>query len=163
MPNSPIFSTPLNWQQDYPCPVCHIGKISQMPMMEAMSCDFCHEIFTINLEQQQIKMPSREPPLIWSWNGVKWTQTKLGDVELSWGYGLAAIAFIVFPTTIIGITTYYFPPIPHDPVSWIPFIWTVLTFLSHLAIMVWILIEVYQIPIVAYLRAITRWRDGLIR
>jgi hypothetical protein len=39
----------------------------------------------------------------------------------------------------------------------------VLTFLSHLGIIVWIFIEVYQIPILAYLRAITRWQNRLIR
>ena len=163
MPNSPILSKSLNFQEDYPCPVCHVGKISQMPMMEVMCCDFCNEIFTVNLELQQIKMPSREPALVWKWNGFKWTQAQLVGVELGWGYGLAAIAFIILPTTLIGVTAYYFPPHPYAPLSWIPSIWTVLTFLSHLAIIVWIFIEVYQFPIVAYLRAITRWRDGLTR
>jgi hypothetical protein len=163
MANSSILSKSLNFQEDYPCPVCRIGKISQMPMMEAMSCDFCHEIFTINLELQQIKMPSREPALVWKWNGFKWSESQLVGVELGWGYGLAAIAFIIFPTSLIGITAYYFPPHPSSPLSWIPSIWTVLTFILHLAIIVWILIEVYQIPIMAYVRAMTRWRHSLIR
>jgi hypothetical protein len=163
MANSPIFTKSLNFQEDYPCPVCRIGKISQMPMMEAMSCDFCHEIFTIDLELQQIKMPSREPALVWKWNGFKWSESQLVGVELGWGYSLAAIAFIILPTSLIGITAYYFPPHIYDPLSWIPFIWTALTFISHSAIIVWILIEVYQIPTIAYLRAITRWRHSLIR
>ncbi|WP_071189537.1 hypothetical protein [Trichormus sp. NMC-1] len=163
MPNSQIFSTSLNFQEDYPCPVCRIGKISHMPLMEAMSCDFCQEIFTVNLELQQIKMPSREPPLVWRWNGYKWTEAQLEGVELGWGYVVAAIAFVFFPTTLIAIGAYHFPPQINDPLTWVPSIWTALTFLSHLSIIIWIFIEVYQIPIMAYFRAITRWRNGLIR
>ncbi|WP_016949292.1 hypothetical protein [Anabaena sp. PCC 7108] len=163
MPSSQNFSTSLNFQGDYPCPVCRIGKIYHMSLMEAMSCDFCQEIFTVNLELQQIKMPSREPPLVWRWNGFKWTEAQLEGVELGWGYVLAAIGFIFFPTTLIAIGAYHFPPAPHDPLSWIPSIWTVLTFLLHLAIIVWILIEIYQIPIMAYFRAINRWRNELTR
>jgi hypothetical protein len=108
-------------------------------------------------------MPSREPPLVWHWNGFKWTQAQLLGVELGWGYGLAAIAFVILPTTLIGITVYCFPPAADDFFTWIPLIWTVLTFLSHLAIIVWIVIEVYRVPVVAYLQAIGRWRNGLIR
>ena len=134
-----------------------------MPLMEAMSCDFCQEIFTVNLEQQQIKLPSRQPPLIWRWNGFNWTEAQLEGVELGWGYGLAAIAFVIFSHYFNWHTAYYFPPIPNAPITWMPYIWTILTFLSHSAIIVWIFIEVYQIPIGAYLRAITRWRNGLIR
>ena len=163
MYNAQIFSSSLNYQGDYPCPVCRLGKISQMPLMEAMSCDFCQEIFTVNLELQQIKMPSRQPPLVWWWNGYKWNQAQLEGVELGWGYVVAAIAFVILPTTLIAIGAYYFPPDRNLPFSGIPYIWTVLTFLLHLSIIIWILIEVYQIPIGAYLRAINRWRDGIIR
>jgi hypothetical protein len=130
--------------------------------METMSCDFCHEIFTVNLELQQIKMPARQPPLIWHWNGFNWTEAQLEGVELGWGYGFAAIAFVILPTILIGVCAYCFPPTPNAPLTWIPYIWTVLTFLAHLAIIVWIFIEVYQIPLAAYLQGITRWRNNLI-
>ena len=62
IPNSKILSTSFNYYGAYPCPVCRVGKITHMPMMEAMACDFCHQIFTVNIEQQQLKMPSRQPP-----------------------------------------------------------------------------------------------------
>ncbi|AFZ26787.1 hypothetical protein Cylst_4723 [Cylindrospermum stagnale PCC 7417] len=163
MPISKILATRLDQHGVYSCPVCRVGKISPMPLMEAMSCDFCQEIFTVNLEQQQIKLPSRQPPLIWRWTGFNWTEAQLEGVDLGWGYGLAAIAFIILPTTLIGITAYYFPPTPNAPITWMPYIWTILTFLAHLAIIIWIFIEIYQIPVTAYLRAITRWRSGLIR
>ncbi len=162
MPRSKILATSFDYQGIYPCPVCRVGKITHMPLMETMACDFCQEIFTVNLEQQQIKMPSRQPPLIWRWNGFSWTEAQLEGVELGWGYGLAAIAFILLPTTLIGIVAYNFPPTPHQFITWLPYIWTILTFLLHLAIILWIVIEVYQIPVAAYLRAINRLRNGNI-
>jgi hypothetical protein len=122
--------------------------------MEAMSCDFCQQIFSVNIEEQQIKMPSRQPPLIWRWNGFNWTQAHVEGVEFGWSYVLAAVAFILFPTALIGIVAYYFPPRPDTPLSWVPYIWTGLTFISHSAIIVWLLIEVYQIPLRAYWRGI---------
>ncbi|MEA5621042.1 hypothetical protein VB711_24865 [Cronbergia sp. UHCC 0137] len=161
--NSKILATSLNLQGNYPCPTCKVGKISPMPLMETMSCDFCHEIFTINVERQQIKMPSRQPPLIWRWNGFKWTENQLEGVELGWGYALGAIAFVLIPTSLIGMVAYFFPPNADDLFTWIPSVWTILTFLLHLLIIVWIFVEVYQIPIAAYLRAITRWRRRVLR
>jgi hypothetical protein len=58
------------------------------------------------------------------------------------------------------LVAYYFPFVANDPITWIPSIWTILTFLSHLSIILWILVEIYQIPVVAYLRAMNRWRNG---
>ncbi|MEH2454804.1 hypothetical protein [Nostoc sp.] len=160
MPSSKILAQSFDYYGVYPCPVCRIGKISHMPLMEAMACDFCREIFTVNLELQQIKMPSRQPPLVWRWNGFNWTEAQLEGMELGWGYGVAAAAFVILPTTLIGIVAYYFPANLKEPITWMPYIWTILTFVSHLSIIVWIFIEVYQIPLAAYLRAITRWRNG---
>ncbi|MBR8835655.1 MAG: hypothetical protein DSM106950_16985 [Stigonema ocellatum SAG 48.90 = DSM 106950] len=154
MPSSKILATSFDYQGVYPCPVCCVGKITHMPLMEAMACDFCQQIFTVNIEQQQLKMPSRQPPLIWRWNGFNWTQAHLEGVEFGWGYVLAAATFILFPTALIGIVAYNFPPSPDTPLSWIPYIWTALTLLSHLAIIVWLFIEIYQIPVRAYGRAI---------
>ncbi len=154
MPRSKILATSFDYQGVYPCPVCRVGKITHMSLMEAMACDFCQQIFTVNIEQQQLKMPSRQPPLIWRWNGFNWTEAHLEGVEFGWGYVVAAVAFILFPTALIGIVAYNFPPHPATPLSWVPYIWTGLTFLSHLAIIVWLFIEVYQIPVRAYGRAL---------
>jgi hypothetical protein len=154
IPNSKILSTSFNYYGAYPCPVCRVGKITHMPMMEAMACDFCHQIFTVNIEQQQLKMPSRQPPLVWRWNGFNWTEAHLEGVEFGWGYVFAAFAFIVFPTGLIAIVAYNFPPTLEAPITWIPYIWTGLTFFSHFTIILWLFIEIYQIPIQAYLRAL---------
>jgi hypothetical protein len=162
MASSKILATSLHDQENYPCPVCRIGKISHMLLMDAMYCDFCQEIFTVNLELQQIKMPSREPPLVWRWNGFKWTEGQIEGLELGWGYGLAAITFVLLPPSLIGVAAYYLPPTANDPLTWIPYIWTILTFGLHLSIIIWILIEVYRIPVVAYLRSLNRWRNRII-
>ncbi len=154
MPSSKILATSFDDHGAYPCPVCRVGKITHMTLMEAMACDFCQQIFTVNIEHQQIKMPSRQPPLIWRWNGFGWTEGHLEGVECGWGYVLAAVAFVIFPTSLIGIVAYYFPPHPDTPLSWVPYIWTIITFVSHLSIIVWLLIEIYQIPVRAYWRAI---------
>lgn len=154
MPNSKILATCFDYRGVYPCPVCRVGKITHMPLMEAMACDFCQQILTVDLEQQQVKMPSREPPLIWNWNGFHWTQAHLEGMDFGWGYVFAATAFILLPTALIALVAYNFPPHPNVPLSWVPYIWTGLTLVCHLSIVVWILIEIYQIPIKAYLRAL---------
>ncbi len=159
IPNSKILSTSFNYYEAYPCPVCRVGKITHMPMMEAMACDFCHQIFTVNIEQQQLKMPSRQPPLVWRWNGFNWSEAHLEGVEFGWGYVFAAAAFIILPTGLIAIVAYNFPPTLETPITWIPYIWTGLTFFSHFTIILWLFIEIYQIPIRAYVRAL---RDRLV-
>lgn len=155
MKDLPIVSRPLNFNQRYPCPSCRVGKIETMPLMEAMFCDFCQEIFTVNLQSQQVKMPSRQPPLIWHWNGYNWDQGQIEGMELGWGYAVAGIAFVMVPTFLIGISAYYLPSSPM--LFWIPYIWTLLTFVLHLAIVIWVFIEIYQTPLAAYWRAVARW------
>ncbi len=154
MPTSKLLTSSFHEQGVYPCPVCRVGKITNMPLMEAMYCEFCHQIFTVNIEQQQLKMPSRQPPLIWRWNGFTWTEAQLEGVELGWGYVLGAIAFVSLPTGLIGIIAYHLPPRADAPITWLPYIWTVLTFLSHFTIIFWLFVEIYQIPLTAYWRAI---------
>lgn len=144
----------FSYQEVYPCPICRLGQIQALPLMDAMACNFCNHIFTADLEKQQLKMPSRQPPLIWRWNGRKWTGAHLEGVELSWGYWLAAVALVLLPTTLIGLTAYAFPPNAGVPLSWLPTVWTGLTFLSHLAIIGWLVIEFYQFPVEAYLRGV---------
>ena len=69
MTHSKIFTTPLDLQEIYPCPLCGVGKISQMPMMETMACDFCSEIFIVNQEEQQINVTRKSPPSAYSQGG----------------------------------------------------------------------------------------------
>lgn len=155
--NSNSISRDLNFECAYPCPVCRLGQIRNLSLMDAFACDLCRHIFEANLERQQLKMVARQPPLIWRWNGLHWVEAHLEGIELGWGYILAAIALVALPTTLIGLTIYAFPPTPDTPLSWVPYIWAGLTFLSHLGIIVWLVIEFYQIPLYVYLRALRRY------
>jgi hypothetical protein len=144
----------LNFDSAYPCPVCRLGQIRNLSLMDAFACDLCNHIFEANLDRQQLKMVARQPPLIWCWNGRHWIEPHLEGMELGWGYILAAIALVALPTTLIGLTLYAFPPTADTPLSWVPYVWAGLTFLSHLGIIVWLVIEIYQFPVGVYLRAI---------
>ncbi|PSO55436.1 MAG: hypothetical protein BRC40_06140 [Cyanobacteria bacterium QH_8_48_120] len=138
----------------YTCPVCRYGKIAALPLMDdAFGCEFCHHIFTANLETQVLKMADSQLPLAWHWNGKTWQGAHRKGVELGWGYGIAGIAFVVLPPTLIGVAAYLFPPVPGDPLSWLPVFWTMLAFLLHLSCLGWLMVEYYQFPVFAYLRA----------
>ncbi len=143
----------LSYQGAYPCPVCRLGQIEALVLMDALACDFCQHIFTANQEKQQLQMADRQPPLTWRWNGRMWVGAHLKGVEVGWGYLLAAVMLVILPPTLIGLAAYTFPPEPGSTLSWLPVFWTLLAFLSHLAILGWLVIEFYQFPVGMYLRA----------
>lgn len=143
----------LSYQDAYPCPVCRLGQIESLALMDALACNFCQHIFTANLEKQQLQMADRQPPLTWSWNGRAWVGAHLKGVDLGWGYVLTAALLIILPPTLIGLAAYTFPTTPSSTLFWLPALWTVLAFLSHLAIVGWLVIEFYQFPVGMYLRA----------
>ena len=145
-------SHPFNDQGIYPCPVCRLTQLQAMPLMDAMACDCCRHIFTTDLERQLLKMADRQPPLTWHWNGRQWTGAHLDGVEWGAAYWVFAVALVLLPTTIIGLAAYTFPPSPDAAMSWLPTVWTGLTFLSHLTIVGWLVMEFYQFPIWVYLR-----------
>lgn len=122
--------------------------------MEAFACNFCRHIFTANLEQQVLKMADSQLPLTWRWNGQTWKGLHREGVELGWEYWFVGIAFVILPSTLVGLAAYLFPPMPGSPLAWLPVFWTVLAFLSHLACMGWLVVEYYQFPVFAYLRAV---------
>ena len=88
-------------------------------------------------------------------DGKKW-KADHPQVEWNWAIQLLAVGFILLPTTLIGLSAYFFPPIPGTPLCWLPIFWTGLTFLSHLAIIVNIVIDYYQFPVKLYLKALAR-------
>ena len=138
----------------YTCPVCHHGQISTMPLMEAFGCNFCRHIFTANFEKQLLVMADSQLPLTWRWKGGRWKGVQQEGLEIGWCYLVAGFAFVVIPTTLVGLGAYLFPTIPGTPFSWLPACWTGLTFLSHLACLGLLVIEYYQFPVFIYFRAI---------
>ncbi|MBW4647504.1 MAG: hypothetical protein KME06_02210 [Kastovskya adunca ATA6-11-RM4] len=142
----------LSYYGTYPCPVCRLGQIEPMTLMDAMSCQLCHHIFTANLEKQQLQMADRQPPLMWRWNGKAWTKAQVQGLEWNSGYWLVAAVFVLLPTTLVGLSAYAFPPLPGSPLSWFPQVWTGLAFVSHLALVVWLVLEFYQVSVGTHLR-----------
>ena len=111
----------LNLGNIYYCPVCRHGEISAMPLMEAMGCNFCRHIFTVNLEKQLLKMADSHLALTWRWDGRNWKGLQKDRLEPSWFYWLAGMAFILIPPLLVGCGAYLFPPLADDPLYWVPF------------------------------------------
>ncbi|MGE5657142.1 MAG: hypothetical protein ACM37W_11050 [Actinomycetota bacterium] len=147
---------PFSSEGVYPCPVCHWGQISALPLMDALACNFCNHIFTANVERQVLKMADREPAMSWRWNGRSWRGAHLEGVEFGCFYWGAAMALIILPPLLIGLTAYTFPPVPGTRLSWLPVVWTGLAFIAHLFLVGWLVLEFYQFPVTAYLRALYR-------
>jgi hypothetical protein len=144
---------PLSYDDVYPCPVCRHGEIANLSLMEAFACNSCRHIFTANLEQESLKLADSQIPLTWSWNGRTWQGVKSQDLEWSWAYWLGGTIFVILPTTIVGLSAYLFPALPGSRLFWFPTFWTGLTFISHLACLVWLILEYYQFPVWLYIRA----------
>lgn len=153
MPSSKNLNN-FNFNSVYPCPVCHQGEITSIALMEAMGCNFCGHIFTANLEQQVLKMADSQISLTWRWNGRIWKRGQQDNVELAWVYWIASITFVLLPTSLVGLSVYFFPPLPDIALSWFPIFWTVLTFFSHLSLIIWLILEYYQFPVRLYFRAV---------
>ncbi|GBF82576.1 hypothetical protein [Aphanothece sacrum] len=148
-----VLVNPLNYHSSYTCPVCRHGEISTLPLMEAFACNFCHHIFTANLEKQSLTLVDSQLPLTWYWTGKSW-QGMRSSSQLKWFYQVGGIAFVVLPTSLVSLGVYVFPPLTDSPLSWFPVFWIGLTFLSHLSCIVWLIIEYYQLPISLYFEAI---------
>lgn len=152
MLNHQNHKTPLTYEGTYLCPTCRCGQIHNLTLMEAMGCDICHHIFTINLEKQILKMVDREPSLTWRWTGKSWKGEHLGNLELSWIYWLIALSFVLFPPSLIALSGFIFPPVSGSAWSGFPLIWTGLSFMVHLLILLWLMAEAYQFPVVLFLK-----------
>lgn len=149
----------FNISETYPCPVCRSGEVSALPMMEdTFSCQFCQHLFQADFSQQLLKMMDSEIPLSWYWNGKRWSSPYRKGIEIGWEYAIAAVLFLVLPPFIVGTGAYLFPPVPGTPLAWLPTAWTLLTLLTHLGILLWLITEYYQFPVVMYIQAVIRQR-----
>jgi hypothetical protein len=144
----------FNGQGVYPCPACHLGQIQALSMMDAMACNTCRHIFTVNLEKQRLLMVDRSPPLVWHWNGRNWTGAHVQGVKLGWGYVLSAIAFVLLPPSLIGLSAWI--TAAGGSLSPISIVWTGLTFLLHLALIGRLLLGFYQFPVRTYFSVMGR-------
>ena len=166
--NSSVYSTVAPLQKEstefnrfhlkgeYSCPVCRHGKVSEMLLMETFSCNFCQHIFTADFDKQLLKMADSQLPLTWYWNGKTWKGIHREGAEIGWTYLIFALGFVCIPTAIIACGAYLFPSVNGSFLSWLPLVWTIVTFCAHLSCVIWLVIEYYQFPIVLYIRALKR-------
>lgn len=150
----------LNYHSVYSCPICRCGEISTLPLMEAFACNFCHHIFSADMQQNSVKVVDTQLSVTWRWDGQNWKRFNHNQVNWRWWYLAGGIAFVLIPPLLLAAAVYCFPPLPGSPLSWFPLAWTFLAFLSHLGCLLWLVLEYYQLPLGLYWRA---WQQRLIR
>ncbi len=139
-----------------PCPACRHGELYVMPLMDALACTFCRHIFVSDAQRQLLTMVDSSSPMTWRWNGRVWQDANRNGMQLGWGFGLFALILVLLPTGLVSLATYIFPPLPGSRLAWVPVFWIGLTFFSHFAFALSLLIEYYQFPVLAYLQAVGR-------
>lgn len=151
-PTPPPESRRLDYQDVYSCPVCRYGQISVLTLTESFACNFCRHIFTTNLQEQLLIMADSTQPLAWRWTGKNWKIAHHRNSELTSVFWLLGMALVIFPTLIVAISAYIFPPEDDSVGSWLPKFWSGLTFFSHLTFVLWLLAENYQLPFYMFLK-----------
>lgn len=149
----PGISSHRNHSQDpyEACPLCGHGNLSTLMMMDAMSCDFCRHIFSIDVAQPMVQEPilrieDSSHPLAWQWSGDQWQA--LSQVEqplILWLWSLCA-AIALIPSTLMGLAIHLFPSTPHSQGAWFSELWLCFTIGGHCLAALWLLAEHYQWP-----------------
>ncbi len=137
----------LSYEGIYPCPVCRHGQIQALLLTEAFACNFCRHIFTVDLTDSSLRVEDSSQPLRWRWTGRGWQSVQPGGPELSWMVWIVGAALVLLPPSLIWVAQHTFPPAPGSSLSFFPLLWTALTFLAHLSLVGWLLVEYYQLPL----------------
>ncbi len=135
----------LDYQQSYPCPICRHGEISNLTLMDAFACNFCHHIFTANLTQQTLHTADSPQPMAWRWTGHRWRFAQQGSAEITGLVWCIAMVLVMFPPAIVGLATYMLPA-TDGTANTFPMVWTGLTFTVHFVMVSWVLAEYHQLP-----------------
>jgi hypothetical protein len=137
----------LSYSGTYLCPVCRYGQITGLTLMDAFACNFCRHIFTANLPEQTVQVVDSSQPMSWRWNGRGWKVAYRDDFDLTFIIWLISGAVVVVPSALVWLAAYTFPPLPGSPWAWFPMVWVGCTFLVHLFMVSWLLVEHYQLPL----------------
>lgn len=138
---------PLVLSGSYPCPICRQGQIEAIVLTDAFACRFCRHILSADLESQQVKVVDSTQPLTWSWTGQQWRLVRGEKAEELTGLVIfTAVVLTVIPASLVWLSGAIFPPLEQE--AHIPFsvAWSVITFVSHLIFVLWLIGEYYQIP-----------------
>lgn len=142
---------PLSDPGPYDCPICYRRQIQPLALMDTWGCSSCQHIFTLNLQQQSIQVIDTAQPFTWVWNGRRWRSPVLGDRPVRLVIGVLGLVLLVFPSLLVGLSAYIFPPLEGSQGAWIPWAWVGLTFLTHSLLVGWLIGETYQMaPYIAW-------------
>lgn len=145
-PRQPSQNRPLAYHDSYDCPICRHGRISGLPLMEAMACDFCRHIFTANLQDGVLRVEDSAQPLSWRWTGRAWRPVRHSSEALSPAIALVGALLAIVPSLLVWTAQYLFPPLPDSQWAWFGPAWLGLTAASHALLVGWIVFEHYQFP-----------------
>ena len=145
----------LTLDQRYSCPICRHGQLQGMVLMDAFSCDFCRHIFSVNLQEQVLRVEDRVPKSAWQLKKGRWRSLNPVSVDLSAIIWLTGAFLVLVPAGLIGLSAYVFPPIGGLTWSSFPVMWGEFTLMAHGIIAIWLLLEHYQLP--SYVAAQIAW------
>jgi hypothetical protein len=149
----------LSYEGRYPCPVCARGQLSSLTLTEALACDFCQHIFTVNPAAQSIQVIDSPQPRGWSWQRGRWLSCRQANRQATvvvWGISLILVGL---PTSLIALAAYIFPPLEDAAGLRFPVLWAGATGGLHGLLGLWLLAEYYQWPwYVALQVSWGRWR-----
>jgi hypothetical protein len=157
------FQPPQHRDHDQECPLCRHGTLSTLMMMDAMSCDFCRHIFSIDITQPMVQEPiirieDSSQSLAWQWTGSRWKVLPQADKPLIIWLWVLCGSIVTIPSLLMILATHLFPATPHSRGAGFAFVWLWLTIGSHVIAALWILSEHYQWPIYQRFQRLLRHR-----
>jgi len=136
----------------YPCPLCWQGQLQPMVLVDAYGCSLCQQILLVNLDQQTVHPVDGSQPLGWRWQGHGWQPLHHPPQDVTlilWGLGGV---LVVFPSMLVALGAYLFPPLEDTPGGNWSWGWAALTLILHGLMVTWVLVEYYRPPLYRLLR-----------
>lgn len=126
------------------CPMCGRGHLTQMILMETLSCDLCNHMFAWNRQQERLDVLDVSSKTTWHWNGRRWQRGAYPSQPLTTITIIFALMVIVLPALMIEVAGYIFPPLPGSPFEYFHVFWAAIAFILHGSWVLWILAESYH-------------------
>jgi hypothetical protein len=152
----------LNYEHNYPCPICRHGHIEAITLMDAFACNFCRHIFTANLREQSVHVEDSSQPMTWRWNGRNWQAANQTDLDLTVVIWLVGLSLVILPPGLVWLSSHTFPPLDDSSGAWFPTFWIALTFACHFLFVAWLMLEHYQVPLYISCKIrLRQWIEGM--
>jgi len=138
-------SLPLQDLGTVPCPLCRLGQLQAVTLMEVLACDGCQHLWQPDWGRQTVQLADSSQFAAWRWTGRHWQPSYRATMVLPQVVWLGSALLLVAPTGLIALSTYLFPPLePRSGLMW-GTVWGTLTFVSHALIVLWVLTAYYQL------------------